>query len=84
MIKFIFTMIFYVAVARWIYAEVRLVTPQVMPAMDAVLTIAQIPTHDKWDPELTKQLLTVAGIQKPTAKGSKGQAIESEAEAQEL
>ena len=77
-------MIFYVAVARWIYAEVRLVTPQVMPAIDSVLTIAQIPTHDKWDPELTNQLLTLAGIQQPNAKGAKVRAIESEAEAQEL
>lgn len=84
MIKFIFTMIFYVAVARWIYAEVRLVTPQVMPAIDKVITLAQIPTHDKWDPKLTEQLLTLAGFQKATKSGSNRHALEAEAEAQEL
>lgn len=84
MIKFIFSMIFYVAVARWIYAEVRLVTPQVVPALDSVMTIAQIPTHDKWDPELTDQLLKLAGIHSPSAKDSTHRSAESEAEAQEL
>lgn len=84
MIKFIFTMIFYVAVARWIYAEVRLVTPQVVPAIDSVLTIAQIPTHDKWDPELTNQLLTIAGVKSTPAKDGVRRAPEADAEAQEL
>lgn len=84
MIKFIFTMIFYVAVARWIYAEVRLVTPNVMPAIDRVLTVAQIPTHDKWDPELTEQLLTLAGFPNTSRKDEKGRAFQVEVEAQEL
>ena len=49
MIRFFFSFCLTVIVARWIYAEVQMTLPEVVPAIDYALENVQIPTHDKWD-----------------------------------
>lgn len=49
MIRFILTMIFYVLVAQWLYAEARILAPSVLPAINTGLDRLTIPTHDQWN-----------------------------------
>jgi hypothetical protein len=48
---------FYVTVARWMYAEIQLVSPEVLPALDRLLARLEVPTHDKWDTTPLKDIL---------------------------
>lgn len=48
MFKIIRRFAFSVLVAHWIYAEINLVWPGARPALDAVLSRIEIPTHDTW------------------------------------
>ena len=44
-------MFFWVVVARWGYAEVKLGLPDLIPSIDYALEQIQIPTHDHWPPK---------------------------------
>ncbi len=48
MIRFLFSFVLTVMMARWIYAETQMVFPDVVPMIDSALDYAQIPTHDRW------------------------------------
>ena len=48
MLRIIFSLIVSATVARWVYQEAEIVAPLVVPAMDFVSDITEIPTHDKW------------------------------------
>ena len=60
MFRFLFTMLFYVIVARWIYAEVNVICPSVSPGIDRMLSALQIPTHNEWSKESVKQVFSSA------------------------
>lgn len=49
MIRLFFSFFLTVVVARWIYAETKMVVPGAVPVIDFALDKVQIPTHDKWD-----------------------------------
>jgi len=49
MIRFLFSLFFYVILARWIYAEAVLFSPDMTPLIDGALETISVPTHDKWD-----------------------------------
>jgi len=53
MFKAIFSMIFWVVVARWGYSELQLSFPNLVPFIDYSLSRVQIPTHDKWPAKAT-------------------------------
>lgn len=46
--RFLLTMLFYVIVGRWIYAEMNIVCPWAVPSVDRVLVSLEIPTHNSW------------------------------------
>lgn len=48
---------FYVTIARWIYAEALLMVPGVRFVFDLTLDKFQIPTHDRWDRKYFESLL---------------------------
>lgn len=59
MIRFIFRLVLWVTVARWMYAEAAIVVPSSVPYIEAALHNIQIPTHDRWkDSQLGQRLLS--------------------------
>lgn len=69
MFRFLFTMLFYVVIGRWIYAEVNLTLPQLAVGIDELLVSLEIPTHDSWSKqavddaiEKTNELFKKAGF----------------------
>jgi hypothetical protein len=48
MFRFFFSLCCSVIIARWIYQEVQLAAPELVPFIDYSLDRVQIPTHDKW------------------------------------
>jgi len=49
MLRFFFSLVFYVLVGQWIYGEARLVAPSVVPLIDKGFKLISLPTHDRWD-----------------------------------
>ncbi len=58
MFRFIISMLLYVSVARWMYAEIQLVAPSVTPSIDNLVNYLTIPTHDKWDKEAIASIVS--------------------------
>ncbi len=55
--RYLLSMFIWVVIARWGYAELTLMAPEAIPAIDSALEVVQIPTHDKWaDLEIVKVL----------------------------
>lgn len=55
--RYIFSMLLWVVVARWCYSEIALSAPWAIPTIDSALEYVQIPTHDQWqDLEVVKLL----------------------------
>jgi len=48
MLRLAFSICCSVVIARWVYHEVQLTAPQLVPYIDYSLERIQIPTHDKW------------------------------------
>ena len=48
MIRFILSIIIYTFVTQWIYSEIKIISPRMVPKIDTVLYKFQIPTHDRW------------------------------------
>ena len=48
MFRAVFSMFFWVILARWSYSEIQLSCPKLLPFIDYSLRRLQIPTHDKW------------------------------------
>ena len=44
-----FTMMFWVVLSRWTYAEISQASPALRESVDQLLEVASIPTHDQWD-----------------------------------
>ena len=57
MVRLVFSMFMWVTVARWLYAEAQLTVPGVVPAIDGLLEVVQIPTHDQWSKESIEWLV---------------------------
>lgn len=53
--KVLFTMMFWVVLARWGYSEVAQLSPTLRKSIDVVLEVAVIPTHDRWDFQAIKE-----------------------------
>ncbi len=49
--RIVFSCLFWVIAARWVYAEVQILVPSVVPSIEYALEHIQIPTHDKWPKE---------------------------------
>lgn len=62
MVRLLFTMFMWVTVARWLYAEVELSAPFLVPAVDSLLEVVQIPTHDQWPEEPLHAALSEARV----------------------
>lgn len=77
MIRLIFRFALTIVVARWMYAEVQLSYPDMIPSIDSALELVQIPTHDKWDQEklgaLAQAVEGLANVK--TAKAETGKVI---------
>jgi hypothetical protein len=54
MLRFFFSLILYVVVARWIYAELQILSPSLVPLVDSGVRALTIPTHDKWETTVSK------------------------------
>ncbi|MCB0330112.1 MAG: hypothetical protein KDD70_10620 [Bdellovibrionales bacterium] len=48
MLRCIVSLVFWIAVARWSYAEIELNAPQYIPLVDSLLERITPTTHDKW------------------------------------
>ena len=46
--RLLFKFFAWAVVLRWIYAELILIAPFVVPYVDSALSYAEIPTHNKW------------------------------------
>ena len=55
MFRFIFSLMFYAVIGKWIYAEVQFMCPSMTPAIDRVLHALEIPTHDHWNSKQMQQ-----------------------------
>jgi hypothetical protein len=62
MVRLLFTMFMWVTVARWLYAEAELSAPFLVPVVDSVLEVVQIPTHDNWPDEPFNAALSEARV----------------------
>lgn len=75
MLRPLLSMFFWVVVARWGYAEIKLNLPGLVPFIDHSLQQIQIPTHDKWPSQaelLGAAQNVMAAIQnKPVNEGAK-------------
>lgn len=60
MIRLLFTMFMWVTVARWLYAEASLSAPFLVPVVDSMLEVVQIPTHDQWPAEPFEAVMSEA------------------------
>jgi hypothetical protein len=47
MIRFLLSLLFYIALGRWIYAEALLLLPSSIPYIDSVIERVEIPTHSQ-------------------------------------
>lgn len=47
--RVVFTMLFWVVLSRWTYAEISQASPALRSSIDQLLEVASIPTHDQWD-----------------------------------
>ena len=54
MFRFIFSMVFYVVVARWLYVEASILVPGLTPYLDHAVTSISIPPHTRWGGELER------------------------------
>jgi hypothetical protein len=54
MIRFFFSLVFYVVVARWVYVEIATFMPHAIPYIDAGVRIISIPPHTQWGPVIAK------------------------------
>lgn len=55
--RYLFSMFLWVVIARWGYAELSLMVPEAIPAIDSALEVVKIPTHNEWaDLEIVKIL----------------------------
>jgi hypothetical protein len=61
MLKLIFTLVVSVSISRWIYAEVQLVAPAALPALDYVVERTEIPTHNTWSKDSFARVLAGVG-----------------------
>ncbi len=57
-LRIISTLLIYVTVGRWIYAEINLLMPGAIPTIDYVLQATSLPTHDKWPKDSMNQLVS--------------------------
>ena len=57
MLRILLGLFISVSVARWMYSEVELVAPPLMPVLDYVVDATTIPTHDKWSKDSLESLL---------------------------
>lgn len=51
MFRLMFSMVLWVTVGRWVYAEAELSAPTLVPVLDSIMEVVQIPTHDRWSKE---------------------------------
>ncbi|RIL09933.1 MAG: hypothetical protein DCC75_05440 [Proteobacteria bacterium] len=61
MFRYLFGFLSTIIIARWIYAEIQLSLPSVVPVINFVLEKAQIPTHDTWELSKLNELLSERG-----------------------
>lgn len=54
--KTVCTMLFWVIVARWSYAEISNFSPSMRTSIDNLMELATIPTHDQWDTVKIKEI----------------------------
>jgi hypothetical protein len=47
--RIVFSMLFWVVLARWTYAEISHASPALASSLDSLIEVATIPTHDQWD-----------------------------------
>jgi hypothetical protein len=76
MFRLLLATFFYVTLGRWMYAELTLIVPSALPAIDYALEKVQIPTHDEWD----LQALLAAAQQLTEHGGSALSSVLSEVE----
>jgi hypothetical protein len=67
MFRLMFSMLMWVTVARWVYSEVELSAPVLIPVFDSILEVVQIPTHDQWSADPFKAVL--AGMREVLNEG---------------
>lgn len=60
MIRILFSLCFWVIIARWSYAEIKLLLPSAVPVIDYALDTIQIPTHDKWNAQTVDRFIAKA------------------------
>ena len=51
MTRFVFSIACSVILARWMYAEIAMTVPGMIPVIDYSVERLSIPTHDKWSKE---------------------------------
>lgn len=60
--RILFSLFFWVMVARWGYAELQLSLPGLIPYVDRAVQAMTIPTHDQWaDSTIVKTLASLQG-----------------------
>jgi len=63
MLRMLFTLIISASIGRWMYSEVELIAPPLVPIFNTVLNATDLPTHDKWSKNSFEQLIrAVNGI----------------------
>ncbi len=59
MMRLVLSLVLSVSVARWIYSEVKLIAPPIVPLIDFVVDATALPTHDQWSKDSVQQLLAL-------------------------
>lgn len=57
MVRVIFSMVVWAIAAQWVYNEAKLLTPGLLPYIDAAFSKLQLPTHDQWDADKLNEML---------------------------
>lgn len=63
MFRLIFSLLFWVTLARWGYQEIALYSPEVTPFIDRFIERFTPPTHDKWPQIVVKNGIDGFSIQ---------------------
>lgn len=60
MLRFVISLLFFCVIGRWLYAELELIYPRAVPAVDRLLAKVEIPTHDQWSREQIARIVQTA------------------------
>lgn len=61
MVRFLVTFVVWMVFGNWVYDEVQVSFPSVVPSIDRAIEALSVPTHDQWDKEKIASVVSSLG-----------------------